>query len=240
MSRLADRGTGNYYYLNGEAGLGQIIAQEFDSARQTVATSVAVAFASDSGVEILDAAGYPIETENGVQRFHVGSLYAGQERQIWVTLRTRPTGDHLDLGSFRVQYAQDGAPQQIELAQLPTLDVVTERKAFFAGLNSEAWGEAVGVDAYNKMRTDVAALVQSGEKEQAQKAITDWRTRYEAMNAAAPEPSPTVTQAVEQAKQLESEVGAAFEGPDSAQKKNHLSKSVQSSSIKARRAGSYR
>ncbi len=240
MSRLADRGTGNYYYLDGEAGLGQIISQEFDSARQTLASSVAVTFSSERGVEVLDAAGYPIENAGGIQRFHVGSLYAGQVRKLWLTLRARPTGERLELGTFRVEYTQDGAPRQLELAQLPTLDVVSDREAFFAGLNSEAWGEAVGVDAYNKMRTEVAALVQRGEKEEAQKAIAAWRTRYEAMNAAAPEPSPAVSEAVDQARQLESEVGSVFDGPDVAEKKNHLSKRVQSSSIKARRAGSYR
>ncbi len=239
MSQLADRGTGNYYYLDGEAGLSEIVAQELQSAQQTVASSVVVRFDSGAGVQLEDAAGYPIEQLDGVRQFRVGTLRAGQKRQVWLTLRTQPSAEKLSLGSFHVDYTRDGVPAQLALVSLPELKVVSARQAFLAALNQTAWGSGVAMDDFNRMRTQVAGLVQRGEQARAKQTLSAWRSRYSAMNAELATPEASVSAAVDQAEQLEAEVDEAFSGPSASSKRNLWSKSSQASSIKQRRNGSY-
>src|SRR6476661_8401077 len=86
MTALADAGTGNYYYVQNAHDLGSIFAREFDAARTTVATGLAVRIDPADGVQVLDAAGYPLEHDGGSVVIRPGSLFAGQERRIWVTV----------------------------------------------------------------------------------------------------------------------------------------------------------
>ena len=86
MTALADAGTGNYYYVQDPRDLAGVFAREFDAARTTVASGLAVQIEPGPGVRVVDAAGYPLEATGDGVVFRPGSLFAGQERRIWVTL----------------------------------------------------------------------------------------------------------------------------------------------------------
>jgi Ca-activated chloride channel family protein len=60
MATLADAGTGNYYYIQNGTDLAKIFSDEFETARESVARGLAVVVHPASGVEIVDAAGYPL------------------------------------------------------------------------------------------------------------------------------------------------------------------------------------
>jgi Ca-activated chloride channel family protein len=81
MSGLADAGTGNFYYLRDASALGGVFAGEFGAARDTVASALVVRLDPARGVEVLDAAGYPLDRSGRVS-FRPGSLFAGQERRV--------------------------------------------------------------------------------------------------------------------------------------------------------------
>ena len=52
-----------------------------------------------SGVQVLDAGGYPLERSSDGVVFYPGALFAGQSRKVWVTLRM-PThaASQMDIG----------------------------------------------------------------------------------------------------------------------------------------------
>jgi Ca-activated chloride channel family protein len=103
MSPIADAGTGNFYYLRDAAHLASIFVDEFASARETVASVLRIAFAPESGVVLTDVAGYPLEREGDTTVFYPGTLFSGQERRLWLTLRapTNATGT-IPLGNLNL------------------------------------------------------------------------------------------------------------------------------------------
>ena len=52
MTALADAGTGNYYYLKAGDDLASVFAREFDAARATVASGLAVRIEPADGVRV--------------------------------------------------------------------------------------------------------------------------------------------------------------------------------------------
>src|SRR5262249_46209262 len=60
MASLADYGNGNYTFLENLASLDKVLAQEFYSASQVAAGDLKIDLDLQPGVEVLDAAGYPV------------------------------------------------------------------------------------------------------------------------------------------------------------------------------------
>ncbi len=88
MTRLADVGLGNYYYLPGAEQIAGVLASELSATRETVAEEIEVALRPAPGVQVREVAGYPFAKRADAVVFHPGTLFAGQERRIWVTLDT--------------------------------------------------------------------------------------------------------------------------------------------------------
>ena len=60
MTHIADRGAGNYYYLENPNLFAEVFHKEFNYTRTAVATSVEVRIPLGKGISISDASGYPI------------------------------------------------------------------------------------------------------------------------------------------------------------------------------------
>ncbi|HVN40360.1 MAG TPA: hypothetical protein VMW19_19530 [Myxococcota bacterium] len=127
MSALADAGTGNFYYLPDVRELAGIFAGEFAAARETVARGLVVELAPGSGIELVDAAGYPLERMASRVAFRPGDLYAGQVRRVFLTLRA-PTGREgaLETGALALRWQDpDGSGRAPPPLALPSLACVT-------------------------------------------------------------------------------------------------------------------
>jgi Ca-activated chloride channel family protein len=185
MATLADAGTGNYYYLANASDLAEIFSDEFESARESIARGLAVLIHPASGVEVVDAAGYPLEhTSGGETLFRPGALFAGQERRIWVTLRT--PSDSLgvrELGRFRLEYTQADRRERLSFSDVPRVAVVADEGAFYAAVDEESWARSVIVDQYNDLRRKVAAELKAGDAAEAKERIDAFRDKTERMNA---------------------------------------------------------
>jgi Ca-activated chloride channel family protein len=185
MATLADAGTGNYYYLANASDLAEIFSDEFESARESIARGLAVLIRPASGVEVVDAAGYPLEhTSAGETLFRPGALFAGQERRIWVTLRT--PSDSLgvrELGGFTLEYTRADQRERLSFSDVPRVAVVADEGAFYAAVDKESWARSVVVDQYNDLRRKVAAELKAGDASQAKHYIDAFRDKTERMNA---------------------------------------------------------
>lgn len=237
MSGIADAGTGNYYYLEDIEKLASVFAREFSATRTTVATGVHVTIEPAAGVQVVDAAGYPLERTGSRVVFRPGSLFAGQQREIWVTLRVPADelGEH-ELGSFALGFTMGGERQSQALDGNPRIACVPDRSRMLASVDKKVWEDSVVENDYSQLQEEVARAVKQGRREEAVNVIHSYRVRNTEMNDQMA--SPAVTQNLAELEALEQDVENAFTGADQALKRNKLSKERQAMSWDGRRAGS--
>ncbi len=211
MAALADAGTGNFHFLAGAEGLATILAAEFATARETVATGVRVAIEPAAGVVVVDAAGYPLASEGALVTFRPGSLFAGQERRIQVTLRVpRDAEGVLPLGTFSVGYAAGGERHRLAFEETPRVMAVADEAHVVAALDRESWEQSVIVHQYNALRRSVATAVRDGREEDAVAEIQRYRGDVAKRNEQVA--SPDVTRQLAEAAKLESRLLDAASG----------------------------
>ena len=104
------------------------------------ATAVAVTLQPGEGVEVLEAAGYPLERHGRRVVFHPGTLFSGQERRLWVTYRipSDEPGEY-ELGGIDVTYKDRGRRYRLGLEDVPKIACVSNEETFFASVDKEAW-----------------------------------------------------------------------------------------------------
>ncbi len=241
MARLADQGTGNYYYLEQGSSLAEIFHQELASSRETLASALEVTIEPAAGVTVEDAAGYPLERADGRVTFRTGSLFAGQKRRVWLTLHVPTHGaDEHALGGLTLAFTKSGKRQHITLDALPEIAMAKSQETFLAGLDKDAWERGVVTESLNRMQQNVAKAVREGRHEAAMDEISAYESRYGAMNSSVA--SPRVRDSLEEAKKMKREVNSVFAAPaaERAAEQNSFSKKGQAAAIKQRRAGSYR
>jgi len=236
MSSLSDAGTGNYYYLADTRNLAEIFSNEFETANETVASGLEIRLEPAAGVSVVEASGYPLERSGGRVLLRPGSLYSGQQRHVWVTLRV-PTGAGEDtaLGSVALSYTRDGSPNQLTLGELPKIASVEQERDFFANLDVDRWSKSVVVEEYNDLTEEVAGYIRGGRQDEARRAVRQFRARNEALNRVAA--SPAVAAQLSQTVELEDSITEAFVGADQKKKQNLLGKSLHSQSYDKRREG---
>lgn len=239
MTALADAGTGNYYFLESAHNLAAVFASEFDAARNTVAAGLEISITPAPGVEVVDAAGYPIERHGARVVVRPGSLFAGQERRLWVTLRapSAAVGENA-LGDFRLAYREAGEQHELAFATQPVVACVAERKLYVGRINRRAWESGVASDAYAALQQRVSGLVKDGRKQEAEEEIAAFVDESSALNAAVG--SKVVADQIGRASELRRDLDDAFDGLDAKEKRNAFSKSRGLASQKLRREGAYR
>jgi Ca-activated chloride channel family protein len=236
MTALADAGTGNYYYVQDPRELSGVFAREFDAARTTVASGLAVQIQPGPGVRVVDAAGYPLEATGDGVVIRPGSLFAGQERRIWVSLAVpqNQPGEY-ELGRFSLSYGEPTNRTVLAFSEVPRVASVRDAKQFYANVDVSNWERSVGVDSYNKMQEEVARDVKAGRRDEALQRLREFKNETGEMNAYLQ--SPEVTMHLFNADKLEADVSGAFEGADQEKRQNELSKSTSAQALDARRAG---
>ena len=245
MTALADAGTGNFYYVRNGSDLGDVFASEFDSARETVASAVAVEIDLGPGVELVEAAGYPIERRGRTMRFRPGTLFAGQGRHIWLTLRA-PTNriGELDLGEFRLTYRRPQAEVGSKLEVLrfddpPRLACVADEARFRASLDKDLVVRGIVEDKLAALKQSVATSVRRGDRAAAKRKIDAYKSQNRAVYgrlSLAPESQASFREA----DMLEEEVERAFASPRAPAARNALSKTLAAEGQDGRRPGSKR
>lgn len=236
MGSLADSGGGNFYFLRDALALAQVFEGELGATRETVAQVVEVEIALPAGVELSDAAGYPVTRSGHRWRFRPGSLFAGQQRRLWLTLAVAEgAASHRELGKVMVSYEAGGRSHALRPLPSPDVTVVADEATFLAGLDRERFSSAMVEEEYGKLRQKVAAYVKEGRKEAAQSEIAAYAGKVGHLNAAVG--SEELKRNLEDARELATSVDDAFKGEGQQLKQNSLSKTNQSAGWDARRAG---
>lgn len=237
MTRLADAGTGNYHFLADGADLAKVFANELSTARSTVASNVAVTVTPAANISVVDAAGYPLETQrNGDVVFRPGILFSGQERRIWVTFRVRADNEGtINLGDVSLSWKRDGTSHSLALAERPTVTAVASKTAYYSSIDKDNWERSVVTEEYNELQTRVSRAVSNGRKDQALGYLRDYRLKNAEANKYVQ--SAAVDDNLSDLDGLEAEVEEAFEGENQRQKQNIFSKTKSEDAYKSRRVG---
>lgn len=239
MSALADAGSGNYYYLENTHQLASVLEGEFAASRETVATGVAVTVTARDGVEVVDAAGYPLERDGQSAKFFPGSLFAGQERRIWVSFAAPATHvGRRELAAFDVAYTADGERFTAGFGEPIHVACVEDPAHFFESVDEGTWERAVVEEDYGRLRQQVARYVKAGKKDEALAEIRAYREVNATLNETFQ--NDAVSRNLTEVDDLEQELEAAFEGDDQVGKQNRFSKSQQAAGWDQRRSGAKR
>ncbi len=237
MSKLADAGTGNYYFVEQTSGLAKVFANEFSASRNTVASALSVTLTPGPGVEVVDVAGYPLERKGGRVTFRPGTLFSGQERRLWVTYRVPTSGiAEFELGAVTADYRSRGEVYTVALEDSAQVACVRSEESYFAGVDKEAWETSVVEESYSRLREVVARAVSEGRRGDAKAEIDAYRQQQEQMNERLE--STLVEQNLVEVEELEAQVDDSFQGADQALKQNRFSKTNQAEALKKRRSGS--
>ena len=237
MSKLADAGTGNYYYVEQTSGLAKVFANEFQASQSTVASALSVTLSPGPGVEVVDVAGYPLERKGGRVTFRPGTLFSGQERRVWVTYRVPTSGvAEFALGAVTADYRSAGERYAVALEDSAQVACVYNEEAYFAGVDKEAWETSVVEESYGRLREVVARAVSEGHRDEAKAEIDAYRQQQERMNEKLE--STLVEQNLVEVGELKAQVDDSFQGADQALKQNRFSKTTQADALKTRRSGS--
>ena len=87
MTQVAVSGRGNYYFAESSSILADLFAQELDKLSATIATHARIVLSPGPGVEIVEAYGYPMESNGRDVLVPIADLHAGEIRKVVFRMR---------------------------------------------------------------------------------------------------------------------------------------------------------
>ena len=240
MTYIADRGAGNYYYLENPNLFAEVFLKEFNISRAAVATSVEVRIPMKDGLAVVDASGYPIQVKNGQAVLQPGNLLSGQSRKLFITLRVPTHKEQIfEIKGINARYRHEGKPYEVRLAEPFQLACVKDQQQVYGSIDKNEWEEKVLQDDFNKLKEEVATEIKKGEQKNALRRIDEYYKKQQSVNAVVA--SPKVATSLERdLEDLRGVVNDTFQGApqevQSKQKKN--SKSLQYEGYSGRRSKS--
>jgi Ca-activated chloride channel family protein len=238
MTTIADQGAGKYYFLDEPEKFAEILHNEFEHARMTVASNTAVEIPLTDGVTLIDAAGYPVEYRNNKAVFYPGNLFAKQSRSLFLTFKLPTNAEkNFVLNGITVRYQHDNISRTVSLDEPFQIACIRNKTQVISSVDKRVWEEKVLQEDFSKLLDEVAADIGNGSRDDAMTAINNYEAEQSERNAAVG--SEKVTANLDQdLKVLRHKVEETFYGAPSAviskQKKN--AKELQYRSYESRRS----
>jgi len=237
MTAIADRGTGNYYYLENPAAFAEIFQKEFYNTQTASLTGLKIQIPVNTGITLADAAGYPINVHNGQALFYPGNLRSGQTRKLYLTLQI-PTNRQrtFELDQIQIHYQHNDRPYATTLDESLTIACVSNQKKVYSSIDKTRWSEKVVNEDFNRLKQEVASDIKSGKKQKALKRIEQYYDEQEAVNSVVGSAS-VADNLDNDLKELKTFVKDTFEGAPAAVKEQQKSnaKSLQYDGYRGRR-----
>ncbi|MCC6952711.1 MAG: VWA domain-containing protein [Deltaproteobacteria bacterium] len=237
LSRIADRGAGNFSYLESLASLGTILDKDLKSSLAVYAQSSELEFTLPQGVKLEDASGYPIRSGASGDVISTGQLLSGQSKRFYLTLRvpTDSVNEHV-LKAMTLRY-QVGAEELRANADPMMVAVLppAKRDEAVASIAPAVYQSAIVKNTAGIMKDKVADSLRRGDQDAAKSAIEAY-----AMGVTAAEKESNIPMRAEAKKEIDrmnelvsdSFVGAA---PEQAEKRNRQGKRLLAESRQSQR-----
>ena len=237
MTYIADRGLGNYYYLENPNLFAEVFLKEFKITRAAVATSVQVCIPLKDGLAVVDASGFPIQIKDSQALIQPGDLLSGQSKKLFLTLRV-PTHKEqtFEISGISVHYRYGGNPYEVGLAEPFQLACVRDQKQVYSSIDKKEWEEKVLRDDFNKLREEVATEIKNGKQKKALKRIDEYYQKQQSLNEVIASPR-VATSLDSDLEKLRGVVNDTFQGEpeEVGLKQKQNSKSLQYEGYRGRR-----
>lgn len=242
MTQLADHGMGHYAFLEDLSGLGQILNRDLTETRAIFAGSSTLQIDLGAGVELLDAGGYPVErSAAGKLTIMTGQLLSGSEKHFVISLAvpTQRLGS-VALGSMQLNYRQQDRDYIAAVDSEPLrLSVVApeRRQEALGSIDQGVYRQSWLQNNLGLMQKNLGQWLREGKKDQAERAINEYRQAIKDAEAESHVPlaSPAVA---DKLNDMKAKVEEAFAGSrdEQALKQKRAAKSMQYGAIKEQRA----
>jgi Ca-activated chloride channel family protein len=237
MTTIADKGSGTYYFLENPAAFAEVFEKEFYYSKATIADSLAVKIPLTDGMTLVDAAGYPIQFQNGHAIFHPGNMRAGQTRKLFLTFQLPTHAKRkFEINPIKVSYFHNGRKHETTLADSFKIACIANRKEVVSSIDKKTWTEKVLQEDYNRLKQEIADDLKAGKKNNALDRIEHYYQEKETLNADVG--SAAVAENLDKdLNELRSVVEETFQGAPAAvsRKQKSNSKSLQYESYGGRR-----
>ncbi len=237
MTAIADRGTGNYYYLENPAAFAEVFQKEFYNAQTASITGLKILIPMHSGITLSDAAGYPINVQNGQAVFYPGNLRSGQTRKLYLALQI-PTNRQrtFELDHIQIHYQHNDRSYATTLGESLTIACVNDQRKVYSSIDKTSWSEKVINEDFNRLKQKVASDIKSGRKQEALKKIEKYYDEQEAVNTVVGSAS-VADNLDKDLKELKTYVKDTFNGAPAAvrQKQKSNAKALQYEGYRGRR-----
>jgi len=237
MTAIADRGTGNYYYLQNPAAFAEVFRKEFYKTQTASITGLKIQIPVSTGISLVEAAGYPINIHNGQAVFYPGNLQSGQTRKLYLSLQI-PTGGQktFELDQIQIAYQHNDRSYVTTLDESLTIACVNDQKEVHSSIDKTSWSKKVINEDFNRLKQEVASDIKTGKKQEALKKIELYYDEQEAVNTVVGSTS-VADNLDNDVNELESLVKDTFEGAPAEvrQKQKSNAKSLQYDGYRGRR-----
>ncbi len=237
MTAIADRGIGNYYYLENPAAFAEVFQQEFYNTQTASISGLKIQIPVTNGITLSDAAGYPLNIHNGQVVFYPGNLRSGQTRKLYLTLHV-PTNRQrtFELDQVQIHYQHRNRSYITTLDESLTIACVNDQKKVYSSIDKTRWSQKVLDEDFNRLKQEVASDIKSGKKQEALKRIEKYHDEQEAVNAVVGSTG-VADNLNHDVKELKTMVKDTFKGAPAAvqQKQKSNAKSLQYEGYRGRR-----
>jgi Ca-activated chloride channel family protein len=208
MTRLADQGGGRYHFIkNGDAVAG-ILADEMKGLVATVARGLVIELAPAAGTGVAQVFGYATDRDGALTRARIGSIGAGQTREVIVRLALPALAPpRVDLGALVLRFMDvtaDGIAREISVPL--AVEVTTDPAQVAASEHFDVSVRVAEVEAAEKLEVAARAADRGdfdGARGSLQVAIDGLKTQ------AAARPSPKLNKQIAELEEARDEVQQA-------------------------------
>lgn len=177
LSRIADQGGGNYYFMEHPDMFADIFQQEVRMSRAVCARGVEIRVPVTNGMKLIDAAGYPVERDGDMAVFRPGPVRAGQDRTLILTMGVPvDRGGVFTVRDIEVSFEDPDGKRNLKLEESLSVACVQDEEEAWASVNQSVWEQQVVQEEYNLLKEQVAEDMRKGDEG----AAMDKIARYEA------------------------------------------------------------
>jgi Ca-activated chloride channel homolog len=177
MSAMADKGSGNYYFIDQSSQIVSVFKSELDGLAETVARNTSVVITLPDGVEVDELYGFSHQRTRNQVMVSLAEFRSGESKDILLKLRTdageageRPLMD-VDLDYDDVT-DDEAKSLQVGLASVITDDIKKTRDE----VNTDVIARVEEIEVANSLNEAMAAY-DRGETERAQSVLRKRRTK---------------------------------------------------------------
>ena len=237
MTNIADKGAGNYYYLENPDAFAEVFQKEFFYTQITAVNGVSVHLSLPNGISLINAAGYPITVQNNHAVFHPGDLRSNQTRKLFLTLKVPSERvGQFTIERIKVRYMYNGRPFEASLEDSFKIACVKDQRKVLSSIDKSTWTQKVIQEDYNRLKQEVAGDIKTGKKDDALRRIRNYYQKKASINktVASEEVNKNLDRDLKELRQV---VKDTFQGAPSVvlQKQKSNSKALQYEGYSGRR-----